>query len=392
MKYLIAGGGTGGHIYPAMSIADVIMKNDRSSSIIYVGVKGKSEKDILNNLIQTTRFRIKLIRSSGLPRNLFSVKFLKFIVNLKIGIAQCFSIFISFRPDIIIGTGGFGAFPVFFTNIFFRKKSFIHEQNVYPGLANRIMVKIADRSGVSFKETLNYFPKNKAVLVGYPVRWKSRSLNKEASKSKLGFEPQKKIIFFFGGSQGARSINNALVDSLKILLEKENIGIIHSTGGYVSKEYNAYSDTITGLKNNGINGSIPGKYLVESYFSNINEIYSAADLVVSRAGAGTVVELAAMGIPSVLIPKTLVPGDHQYYNAKALSNVGGAIVIREEIISQKNEKREKIDSKKLTDAIFAVIDDELKLKEMSECANSIFIPDAVERIYTEISSLLSFQK
>jgi len=250
------------------------------------------------------------------------------------------------------------------------------------------MSKLADKIGVSFKDTLKYFPEKKRVLVGYPVRWKPEIFNKEVSKNKLGFEPKKRIIFFFGGSQGARSINNAVVDSLKILLKKEDIAIIHATGRYLSNEYDAYSNTLARLRDNEIEGSISGRYLVEPYFNNINEIYSASDLVVARSGAGTVFELAAMGIPSILIPKSLVPGDHQFYNAKALSDAGGAVVIREKIITENNKRVEKLDSERLSDAVLSIIYDDEKLKEMSECANNIFIPDAAEKICSEIFSLV----
>lgn len=388
MKYLITGGGTGGHIYPALAIADAIRKNDPDCKMLYVGVKGKAEENILKDKVNIEKFEIKFIHSSGLPRRFISVKFLKFLFSIKIGIFQGVGILIRFKPDIIIGTGGYGAFPIFFANIFFNKKSFIHEQNVYPGLANKIIGRISKKIGVSFKETLKFFPKNKTVFVGYPLRWKTKGFNREATKIKFGFDPKNKIIFFFGGSQGSRSINNAVFEFLNILLEKKNIGIIHGTGRYISSEYDAYLNTVSKLSEIGIEGSIPGRYLMEPYFTNVDEIYSVTDLVVARSGAGTVIELAAMGIPSILIPKSLVPGNHQYYNAKTLADVGGAVIIKEEIITKNNKKFESINSKVLIDTILDIIYDDTKLKKMSESVKHIYIPDSAERICSEIFSLV----
>jgi len=388
MKYLITGGGTGGHIYPALAIADAIKKNDPDCKMLYVGVKGKAEENILKDTTNIERFEIKFIHSSGLPRKFISAKFLKFLFSIIIGILQGVGILVTFKPDVIIGTGGYGSFPIFFANIFFNKKSFIHEQNVCPGLANKIIGKISKRIGVSFKETLKFFPENKTVFVGYPLRWKTKGFNKEASKIKFGFQPNNKIIFFFGGSQGSRSINNAVFDSLNILLEKKDIGIVHGTGRYISSEYDAYLNTVSKLNKIGIEGSIPGKYLIQPYFTNVDEVYSATDLVVARSGAGTVIELAAMGIPSILIPKSLVPGNHQYFNAKALADVGGTVIVKEEIITKNNKKFESVNSKLLIKIILDIIYDETKLKRMSESVKQIYIPDSVERICSEIYSLV----
>jgi UDP-N-acetylglucosamine--N-acetylmuramyl-(pentapeptide) pyrophosphoryl-undecaprenol N-acetylglucosamine transferase len=388
MKYLITGGGTGGHIYPALAIVEAIRRNDPDSVILYVGVRGKVDEEILKDKVEAKKFDIKFVRSSGFPRRIFSFKVFKFIFNLKIGISKSFFILLKFNPDIIIGTGGFGAFPIFFANLFFRKKTFIHEQNVHPGLANEIMGKISKRIGVSFRETLNFFPKGKTAFVGYPLRQIIKPLNKEASKIKLGFQPRKKIIFFFGGSQGARSINNVVVELLPVFLEKENIGIIHSAGRYVSSEYDAYSDTISKLNGKGIKGSITGKYLVERYFNNMGEVYSATDLVVSRSGAGTINELSAMGIPSILVPKSLVPGNHQFYNAKALADVGAAVIVKEKILSENGRKYEWINPKELMEIIMDVINNDSKLENMSNSVKSIYISDAPERICAEIFSLI----
>lgn len=388
MRYLITGGGTGGHIYPALAIADAIRKNDSDSVILYIGVKGKTDEDILKDRIEANKFDVKFVRSSGYPRRFFTFEIFKFIFNLKIGIFNSFIILLKFNPDIIIGTGGFGAFPIFFANLFFRKKTFIHEQNVHPGLANKIMGKISKRIGVSFKETLSFFPKEKTAFVGYPLRQNIKPLNKESSKIKLGFQPKKKIIFFFGGSQGARSINNVVVELLPSFLEMENIGIIHSTGKYVSLEYDAYADSMNKLNSKGIKGSITGKYLIEKYFNNMDEVYSATDLVVSRSGAGTVNELSVMGIPSILIPKSLVPGNHQFYNAKALADIGAAVIVKERILSENDKKYEWIDPKELMEIIMNIINDDSKLKDMSNSVKGIRISDAQERICTEIFSLI----
>ncbi|MFC1557766.1 glycosyltransferase [candidate division KSB1 bacterium] len=388
MKYFITGGGTGGHIYPALSIADAIIKKDPECFILFVGTERKADRQILKEKVIEGKLDVTFIRSSGFPRGMHPVKMLNFLWNISLGILCCFGLLGKYKPDVIVGTGGFGSFPLFFANLFFRKKTFIHEQNVLPGLANRVLGKLASKIGVSFRETLKFFPADKSVFTGYPLRWKSGDSDKVEAKRKLSFSPDKNIIFFFGGSLGARSINNALVEALPALLKEENIGIIHGAGKNVSSDYNAFEDTLTGLKKSGIDGSIPGKYLLQVYFNNINEVYAASDIVVARSGAGTVVELAAMGIPSILIPKSLIPGNHQYYNAKALADSGGAVILKEDVITVNNKKQECVDPEKLIQIIKDLIHNTQKLERMKESAGKIYIPDAVEKIYDEIAGLI----
>ena len=388
MKYFITGGGTGGHIYPALAIADAIIKKDPDCFIIFVGTERKADRQILKDKVIEGKLDVTFIRSSGFPRGIHPLKMLSFLWNVSLGIFRCIGLLWKYKPDVIIGTGGFGSFPLFFANLFFGRKTFIHEQNVLPGLANRVLGKLASKIGVSFRETLKFFPADKSVFTGYPLRWKSEDSDKVEAKRKLGFSPDKKIIFFFGGSLGARSINNALVEALPTLLQEESIGIIHGAGKNVSSDYNAYENTLAGLKEKGIDGSIQGKYLLQAYFNNIDEVYAASDIVVARSGAGTVVELAAMGIPSILIPKSLVPGNHQYYNAKALADSGGAVILKEDVITVNNKKQECINPEKLIGIIKDMVFNTQKLERMTESAGKIFVPDAAEKIYDEIAGLI----
>ena len=388
MKYFITGGGTGGHIYPALAIADVIIKNDPDCHILFVGTKRKADEQILKDKVIEGRLDVTFIRSSGFPRGIHPLKMLSFLWNISPGIFRCIGLIRKYKPDVIVGTGGFGSFPLFFANLLFGKKTLIHEQNVLPGLANRVMGKLASKIGVSFRETLKFFPADKSVFTGYPLRWEIGDSDKVEAKRKLGFDPDKKIIFFFGGSLGARSINKALVEALPALFQEEGIGIIHGAGKNISSDYNAYEDTLERLKEKGINGSIPGKYVLEPYFDNMDEIYSASDIVVARSGAGTVVELTAMGIPSILIPKSLIPGNHQYYNAKALADSGGAVILKEDVIAVNNKKQEYVDPEKLIEIIKDMVFNTQKLESMTKSAGSFFIPDAAEKIYEEIAGLI----
>ena len=382
MRYIIVGGGTGGHIYPALAIADALKSRQPDVEILYVGAGGKMERQIVQGANRPFVYSYKVVRSTGLPRPLLSLKLPLFLANFLIGLIQSFFILIYFRPRVLIGTGGYATVPLVMAAGILRIKIFLHEQNATPGLANKFLSRFATRLGVSWPETLQSFPAGKAIVVGYPVRANLRRGDKVSAKIRLGFKPETPVIFAFGGSQSARTINRALSTIIPALLNDHNVGVVLGTGRMQSSIYHAYNETINRLKEAGITPEIQGKLIVRDYIDDIQSVYDAADIVIARAGAGTVMELAAMGVPALLIPKAGLPGNHQYHNAHQAETVRGAVVILE---SKKSPSEpESVDTDILLKHIIELLRDEKRRTSIGQRIQVLWTPDAMERIINEL--------
>ncbi len=330
-KIIFTGGGTGGHVYPNIAIYDALRKKYPDSKFIYMGTKKGAEYKIINNLTHNIEFIP--IASKGLPIRIKSLKTIFSLIIIFFGFLKSLLILKKFKPDIIVGSGGFVAAPVLLAAALLKIKVFIHEQNSVPGRLNMFISKFATKIGVSFESTLDFFPAKKAVYTGYPLR-NSISLKKgdsEKIKKKYNIPEKNKVLFVFGGSGGARTINRAMIEIIPMLLSLQNVTIFFSTGRGYSKSYKAYDETVELLSNIKIPTDIEGQLIIKEYFENIDEIYTISDLIVCRAGAGTIKEVTAMGKPSILIPKINLPGDHQILNAKEIENSGGASIIYENI-------------------------------------------------------------
>lgn len=385
MRYIIVGGGSGGHIYPALAIADALKTRHPEVEILYVGRGGKTERQILLGASRPFIYSYKSIRSSGLPRPFFSHRLPVFFLNLIIGFIQSLFILIRFHPDVVIGTGGFATVQMIVASWLYQIPIFIHEQNATPGLANYFLSHFATRIGVSWPESIQSFPIGKAVVVGYPVRKNLTRGDRSSAKKLLGFEHGTPIIFAFGGSQGARTINRAMASIIPALINNHHVGVILSTGNQQSSTYQAYAETVQLLRAAGLSHELPGRLLVKEYFDNIQNVYDAADLVVARSGAGTIMELAALGIPAILIPKAGLPGNHQLHNAHLAEAVRGAVVIQE---SRPNPNDpETVDSHHLLTLIKQILEDDTRRITMSKQIQALWTPDAIEKIVTELDGL-----
>ncbi|MBP7572115.1 MAG: glycosyltransferase, partial [Acidobacteria bacterium] len=288
------------------------------------------------------------------------------LFDVGIGTLQAARILLRFRPDIIVGTGGYASAPVMFAAAALRRlrlsraRIFVHEQNAAPGKLNQVVGRLADRVFVTFPETLSAFPEN-GVVSGYPLRRRIATVSREAARAALDFEvpPRRKVVFAFGGSQGARTINRAIVDALGDLLpHRDRLFIIHGTGlerpGYRGAEDVARRlDTIYSEDERR---AIASFYVSQPYFYQIENIYALADLVVSRAGAGSLYEIASLGLPAIVIPKANLPGDHQVMNARAMARGGGARVIYEETLATGGEIVEQVDGRLLARTIVDLIE------------------------------------
>lgn len=319
-KIVLAGGGTGGHIYPAIAIAQEIKKALPDSDILFIGTDRGLEKE----LVRKAGFPLKTIRVKGFRRKL-SLDTLISIRELAHGATDSFSLLKKEKPDVVIGTGGYVAGPVVFFASIMGIPTAIHEQNVTPGVTNKILARFVDKVFVSFADSMKYFPKEKTLLVGNPVRKEIPRGDRISALRKFGLSPELPVVLCFGGSQGAARINNAICQIIEAIKDEVGFQLIHVTGK------NHYERIKSLLANKGIDTESLGHIILKPYIYEMQEAYAAADLVISRAGALSISELCVCGKPAILIPLASAANHHQDFNAKFMEKNGAAVVIEEEI-------------------------------------------------------------
>jgi UDP-N-acetylglucosamine--N-acetylmuramyl-(pentapeptide) pyrophosphoryl-undecaprenol N-acetylglucosamine transferase len=387
-RVLLTGGGTAGHVNPALAIGSIF--NDASIRFLFVGTRGRVEEDI----VPREGIPIKFVRASGYP-GIHSPAIAGFLFNLLIGSLQSLCILLRFRPQVIIGTGGYVSAPILVAASILKKlrlsrvRVFMHEQNAVPGKLNRVMGRFADTVFVTFPETLNYFP-TKGVIVGYPLRKSISRTTREEALRKIDFKiPEgRKVVLVFGGSQGSRNINRALVDSLQYLLPyRHSIFIIHGTGLSNNKNYNAAEDTEKRLQrifSKEQLREIESFYTHKPFFYHIENLYAVCDVVVARAGAGSLNEISAMELPALIIPKSNLPGNHQVLNARSMEQAGAIGILYEQIELRQNTLTELIDGKMLAEKLLHMLADNGGLEQMRQRCRSFFNRDALLRIEKHI--------
>jgi len=329
-RFLFTGGGTGGHVYPNVAIYEALKEKHPDAEFLYVGTRRGSEASIIPSLPQPMEF--VAVPALGLPQRLKSPRTLLAVLAILWGALRSLFILRRFKPDVIIGSGGYAAAPVLLAAALLRRPVFIHEQNAVPGRMNLFIARFAARIGVAFPSTAAFFPAAKVVQAGYPLRKSIRAAaaNAAAARERLDIPPNSRVLFICSGSMGARTINRAAVEAMPRLLSIPNLFVVMSTGKAYGKAYKAYDDTVSRLERMGYPPQIEGRLLVQEYFDPVADVYAVSDLVVARAGAGTVQELGARGLPAILVPKIDLPGDHQVLNAREVEKAGGARVLYEE--------------------------------------------------------------
>lgn len=322
MKVIMTGGGTGGHIYPAIAIADKIMERTEGSEILFVGTSHGMEKD----LVPAAGYPIKFITVRGINRRNL-IKNFKVLMDYKKGKKQAKKIIEEFQPDYVIGTGGYASGPIVKVASSMGIPSFIQEQNAFPGVANKMLEKHVKNVFLGFEEGGKYFKHpEKHIVTGNPVRASFFNFDRDSARAKLGLKDEHFMILVFGGSLGAGKINRAMLDVIEKYSGKDEVQLFFATG----KSY--YEPIMTELTDREI--SLKDNIHIQEYIENMQDYLAAADLVVSRSGALTVSEIAITGRPSILIPSPNVTGDHQTFNARAISDKGGAILMREDQLEQ----------------------------------------------------------
>lgn len=317
MRLLLTGGGTGGHIYPALAIANYLKERFQTLELLYVGTKEGLESSI----VPQSGIAFKTIDVCGLPRKV-SPAFFKAGLRAVKGSTEAIGVVSKFKPDIVVGTGGYVCGPVVLAAKMLGKPAMIHEQNAFPGLTNRILAKLVDKVMVNFSDAEVYFDKpQKIAVTGLPVRQEIVKTTKEEGLAYLGLENNKTTLLISGGSRGARSINRTMAACYPQLLKHENLQIIHLTGK------DGYKETMEAIKKVGIDLEKYNRIIVKPYLNEMEYALNAADFCIGRAGATYLAELTACGLPSILIPYPFASENHQEFNAKALVDKNAAIMI-----------------------------------------------------------------
>jgi len=323
MRVILTGGGTGGHIYPAIAIGQAIYNEWPRTEFLYVGTEAGLEKRI----VPTTKFPFISINVEGIQRKI-SPQIFRAAWRTFIGIHQAERIIHDFVPHLVIGTGGYVCLPVVWAAARRNIPTIIHEQNALPGLTNRFLSKRVDEVLLTFaeaKERLSEKAKEKVTITGLPIRDEIMKVTRQQGLDYFGFNPEKLTLLGIGGSRGALSINKAMLHICAKLQDK--VQIIHITGP------NGHEQFIEDLKSTGINVGNSGNIIIRPYLHSMEYALACADLCVARAGAAFLSEMTAKGIPGVLIPYPYAAENHQEFNAKSLVQKGAAVMIKDDKLS-----------------------------------------------------------
>ena len=375
MKILFATGGTAGHINPALAVASYIRETHPESEILFVGTADHME----SRLVPNAGFDFKTIKISGFRRSFSPEAIAHNIKTVSQLITSKFStkkIIKEFKPDVVVGFGGYVSGPVLQTAVDMKIPTCIHEQNAYPGITNKTLAKEVDKVMLTVEDAKKHLEaKNEVVVTGLPVRGELLKARKDIARKELGIPDGKYLVLSFGGSLGAKPLNEAMYN---ILLDSAKSGKyyhIHSVG-------TNGSEFLDKFKNEGFNegekGLEKGSVQVRQYIDDMDRCMAAADLVIGRAGASSLSEIEALGKASILIPSPYVAENHQFHNAMALVNRGAGSIIEEKDLT----------SESLSQAIDSMLSNPTKLIQIEENAKNMSITNARERIANIILSLI----
>jgi len=354
MRILMAGGGTGGHLYPAIAVAQELASRANGLEILFVVGRKGMEREIVGQY----GFKFVRISAKGMPRKA-GIRLLGFAAATFVSVFEVLALLLRWRPDVILGTGGYVSGPVLTLGWLLRVPCVIQEQNSVPGLTNRFLSRLANEVHLTFAESRKYFKrKDNLKLTGNPVRKELLKCDRDAALEKLRLRPEGKTVLIMGGSTGAHSINLAAIGALNKLFHRKDLQFILQTGKqdfqWVQQSVEPFKDRVTATP----------------YIASVGEVYCCADLMVCRAGAMTVSEVAACGIPAIFVPYPHAIYDHQVQNARNLVDRGAAEMILDR----------ELNADILAATIGRLTSDESRLKRMSINARSFARLDTAERI------------
>ena len=357
MRVVISAGGTGGHIFPAIAIINKIKQEEPNSEFLYIGTHNRMEKELVPEL----GIPYEALEVTGFKRKI-TLENIKTLTNFLSARKKCKKIIKEFNPDLVIGTGGYVTAPVIWAAKKMGYKTFIHEQNSVEGLSNRYLSKYVDKIGVSFESTLELFPKNKVVLTGNPCGEKAISTPK-VKKKEFGLDENKKIVLIVMGSLGSKTINEKMSEYIYGFRNK-NYQVVFVTG-------NDYYDKIK-------TKMFPDNVKVVPFIKDMPGLMKETDLIVSRAGASTMSEIMALGIPTIFIPSPYVTNNHQYKNAMDLVKKDAALIIEEKELNKNN----------LIRTIDEVLENGEKYNKIKNNLSKLGIKDSSTRIYNILKEMI----
>ena len=360
-RVMIAGGGTGGHLFPALALAQEFEKR-RQTEILFVG----TSYGIENKLLPKTHYTFKKIWIRGLERKV-SAGNLLFPIRLLVSLVQCAYFMIAFRPKVVIGTGGYVSGPALIMGVAFRIPTVIQEQNSFPGLVNRLLGKWVRQVHVTYEASLPYFRRAKETFVsGNPIRGAHDRIDRQNALQKFGLTPNRTTLFVFGGSQGARAINQLMLESIERLLARSDLQILWATGAADFDMVSAKCQHIT------------DRLALHSFIEDMGTAYSAADIALCRAGASTLSELSVWGVPALLVPFPHATAGHQEYNARTMEKEGAAITIPEDSLEEQD----------LIAIVHELVINPDRRTKMSEAALRLARPQAASEIVDKIEPMI----
>ena len=362
MKVMIAGGGTGGHLFPGLALAEEFKKRDAGTEVVFVG----TEHGIEARIIPREGYPIRFLRAEGIVGKSFMKK-MKATLKTAVSILDARKILGTVVPDIVIGVGGYASGAIVLMASLRSIPTLIHEQNSVPGTTNRILGRFVDRVCVTYQESMPVFPMGKTFLTGNPIRMNILKGDRESASRLFSLDKDLFTVFIFGGSSGAGSINRVMVDALNHLGDlRDSIQFLHQTG---EKDFQGIREA---YRKAGMKGT------VAPFIYQMAEAYAAADVVISRAGATTLAELTALGKPAILVPYPHAAGRHQEFNAMKLREMGAAHVMLDHEMS----------GELMAQQIRAMREDGRGLKEMQKASRGLGTPDACGRIVDIAMSLV----
>ena len=359
INIILSGGGTGGHIYPAIAIANELKLQYPEANFLFVGAKDKMEME----KIPEAGYTIKGLWISGIQRK-YILKNLSFPFKLISSLSKAYQIIKEFKPDIVIGTGGFASGPTLYVASSRKIKTLIQEQNSYPGITNKLLAKRVDKICVAYDGLERFFPSNKIVKTGNPVRQDLLEIDSKDDEAKKHFnlKSDKKTLLIIGGSLGARAVNNLIDKNIEWLVSK-NLQVIWQTGKLYYDEFKKY-DSLDGVQ-------------THAFLNRMDLTYAAADFIISRAGAGSISELCIVGKPVIFIPSPNVAEDHQTKNALAVVNNNAALLLKESELD------------KFPSLMETLLENHELQQVLSKNIKKLALPNATKAIVEEIVKLIN---
>lgn len=356
MKVVISAGGTGGHIYPAISIINKIKEKEPNSEFIYIGTTDRMESTIIPKL----GIKYVGVEMKGLKKNI--VHSIKALILFKEAIKKCKKVIKEFNPDIVLGIGGYITSPVIYSAKKLGYKTMIHEQNSIPGKSNRFLSRYADIIAVSLPGSVKYFDKNKTYLTGNPRSEEALKV-KAVNKKDLGLSLTKKLVMIVMGSLGSMTINNELLKIVPKFSSKDYEVLLVTGNNY----YDKFKDI-----------DVPSNVKIVPFLENMLNVLQKTDLIVTRAGASTIAEITSLGLPNILVPSPYVANNHQFYNAKELVENEASLLLEEKDFNSEN----------LLKSIDLVLENRVLYKKMHENALKLSKRNSSEEIYKLICNIV----